>query len=113
MIDKDFKVVTQNTILLLKKTAYFSKHVNGLIKDFFDSASQFAPSLRTKPTLSAKELEELKNNDTAILKKEKMIDFNQINRILSILLTCYHSLVRKEKMHQFNRFPVVWFVVFY
>jgi hypothetical protein len=46
MIDKDFVAYTEfetQYYPLVKKTAYFSKHVNGLIKNFFnDSASQFA-----------------------------------------------------------------------
>ncbi len=47
---------------LVKKTDYFSKHVNGLIKNFFnDSAAQFASFFTQETDLSAKELEELKN----------------------------------------------------
>ncbi len=46
---------------LVKKKAYFSKHVNGLIKDFFnDSASQFASFFTKETNLSKNELEELK-----------------------------------------------------
>lgn len=46
---------------LVKKKVYFSKHVNGLIKDFFnDSASQFASFFTKETNLSKKELEELK-----------------------------------------------------
>jgi len=46
---------------LVKKKAYFSKHVNGLIKDFFnDSASQFASFFTKETNLSRKELEDLK-----------------------------------------------------
>lgn len=46
---------------LVKKKDYFSKHVNGLIKDFFnDSASQFASFFTKETNLSKKELEELK-----------------------------------------------------
>ncbi|SFN40888.1 Predicted transcriptional regulator [Bizionia echini] len=46
---------------LVKKKAYFSKHVNGLIKDFFnDSASQFASFFTKETNLSKTELEELK-----------------------------------------------------
>jgi predicted transcriptional regulator len=47
---------------LVKKSDYFSKHVNGLIKKFFDnSASQFASFFTSETDLSASELEELKN----------------------------------------------------
>jgi predicted transcriptional regulator len=55
---------------LIKKTDYFSTHVNGLIKNFFnDSASQFASFFTKETNLSTEELEELK----------KVID-NQIKR---------------------------------
>jgi predicted transcriptional regulator len=40
---------------LVKKKDYFSKYINGLIKNFFnDSASQFASFLPKKPTLQKK-----------------------------------------------------------
>lgn len=46
---------------LVKKKDYFSKHVNGLIKNFFnDSASQFASFFTRETNLSKAELEELK-----------------------------------------------------
>ena len=46
---------------LVKKTDYFSEHVNGLIKNFFNnSASQFASFFTTEANLSSKELDELK-----------------------------------------------------
>lgn len=46
---------------LVKKTDYFTKHVNGLIKDFFnDSAGQFASFFTRETNLSQEELEELK-----------------------------------------------------
>lgn len=46
---------------LIKKEDYFSKHVNGLIKTFFnDSASQFASFFTRKTDLSKDELEALK-----------------------------------------------------
>ena len=46
---------------LVKKKDYFSKHVNGLIKNFFnDSASQFASFFTQETNLSKTELEELK-----------------------------------------------------
>lgn len=47
---------------LVKKEDYFSRHVNGLIKTFFnDSASQFASFFTKKTDLSKKELEKLKS----------------------------------------------------
>ena len=46
---------------LVKKKDYFSKHVNGLIKNFFnDSASQFASFFTKETNLTKKELEDLK-----------------------------------------------------
>ena len=46
---------------LVKKADYFSKHVNGLIKNFFnDSSSQFASFFTKETNLSKKELEELR-----------------------------------------------------
>ncbi|MDH7448024.1 BlaI/MecI/CopY family transcriptional regulator [Aquimarina sp. 2201CG14-23] len=58
---------------LVKKTDYFSKHVNGLIKNFFnDSASQFASFFTSETNLSTSELEELKKIvDQELLKKQK------------------------------------------
>ena len=78
MIDKDFVAYTEfgnsrEYYPLVKKTAYFSKHVNGLIKNFFnDSASQFASFFTNETNLSEKELQELKKIvDSAIQKKKK------------------------------------------
>lgn len=46
---------------LIKKQDYFSKHVNGLIKNFFnDSASQFASFFTKETNLTKEELEDLK-----------------------------------------------------
>ena len=46
---------------LVKKTDYFSKHVNGLIKKFFNnSATQFASFFTSETDLTEKELQELK-----------------------------------------------------
>lgn len=57
---------------LVKKSDYFSKHVNGLIKNFFDnSASQFASFFTTETNLSENELEELKKIIDIQLKKKK------------------------------------------
>ncbi len=58
---------------LVKKTDYFSKHVNGLIKNFFnDSASQFASFFTSETDLSTTELEELRSIvDQQILKQKK------------------------------------------
>ncbi|MFD2822895.1 BlaI/MecI/CopY family transcriptional regulator [Lacinutrix iliipiscaria] len=47
---------------LVKKKDYFSKHVNGLIKNFFnDSSSQFASFFTKETNLSKKELEDLRS----------------------------------------------------
>jgi len=46
---------------LVKKKDYFSKHVNGLIKNFFnDSATQFASFFTQETNLTKEELEKLK-----------------------------------------------------
>ena len=66
MIDKGFVAYTlygksREYYPLVKKKDYFSKHVNTLIKTFFnDSASQFASFFTTETDLSKKELEDLK-----------------------------------------------------
>ena len=57
---------------LVKKSNYFAKHVNGLIKNFFnDSASQFASFFTQETNLSKKELEELIELAKKELKKKK------------------------------------------
>lgn len=57
---------------LVKKTDYFSKHVNGLIKNFFnDSASQFASFFTKETNLSNEELEELRALIDSQIKKNK------------------------------------------
>jgi len=58
---------------LIKKSEYFSKHVNGLIKNFFNnSASQFASFFTSETDLSEEELQELRNIvDQQILKKKQ------------------------------------------
>ena len=58
---------------LVQKSDYFSKHVNGLIKNFFNnSASQFASFFTSKTKLSISELEELKELiDTQIEAQKK------------------------------------------
>ncbi len=57
---------------LVKKSDYFSKHVNGLIKTFFnDSASQFASFFTRETDLNQEQLEELKNIIDSELKKKK------------------------------------------
>ncbi|MDO3695191.1 BlaI/MecI/CopY family transcriptional regulator [Wenyingzhuangia sp. chi5] len=46
---------------LVKKEDYFSEHVNGLIKNFFNnSASQFASFFTQETNLTKEELEDLK-----------------------------------------------------
>lgn len=78
MIDKKFVAYNEfgnsrEYYPLVKKTDYFSKHVNGLIKNFFDnSASQFASFFTTETDLTQNELEELqKIIDKEIQKKKK------------------------------------------
>jgi BlaI family penicillinase repressor len=58
---------------IVKKTDYFSKHVNGLIKNFFnDSASQFASFFTKETNLSNQELEELKKVIDSQIKKQQL-----------------------------------------
>ncbi len=78
MIDKKFVAYNEfgnsrEYYPLVKKTDYFSKHVNGLISNFFNnSASQFASFFTSETNLSTSELEELKKIiDTQIQKKKK------------------------------------------
>ena len=78
MIDKEFVAYNEfgnsrEYYPLVKKSDYFSKHVNGLIKNFFNnSASQFASFFTTETNLTASELEELKKIvDSEIQKKKK------------------------------------------
>lgn len=47
---------------LIKKADYFSKQVNGIIKNFFNNSSmQFASFFTSSTNLTAEELNELKN----------------------------------------------------
>ncbi len=77
MIDKKFVAYNEfgnsrEYYPLVKKSDYFSKHVNGLIKNFFnDSASQFASFFTTSTNLSEKELEDLKKIIDVELQKKK------------------------------------------
>ncbi|CAM1351140.1 BlaI/MecI/CopY family transcriptional regulator [Tenacibaculum crassostreae] len=57
---------------LVKKSDYFSKHVNGLIKNFFNnSASQFASFFTSETDLTVSELEELKKLIDNQIKQQK------------------------------------------
>ena len=77
MIDKKFVAYNEfgnsrEYYPLVKKTDYFSKHVNGLIANFFNnSASQFASFFTTETDLSNLELEELKKIIDSQIKKNK------------------------------------------
>ncbi|TXD51004.1 MULTISPECIES: BlaI/MecI/CopY family transcriptional regulator [unclassified Polaribacter] len=58
---------------IVKKTDYFSNHVNGLIKNFFnDSASQFASFFTQETNLSTQELEDLKTIIDSQIKKQQL-----------------------------------------
>lgn len=78
MIDKQFVAYreygnSREYYPLVKKTDYFSKHVNGLIKNFFNnSASQFASFFTTETDLSASELEELQKIINKEIQKKKI-----------------------------------------
>lgn len=57
---------------LVKKSDYFSKHVNGLIKNFFNnSASQFASFFTKETDLSNDELQELRKIIDKQIKENK------------------------------------------
>lgn len=57
---------------LVKKSDYFSKHLNGLIHKFFDdSPSQFASFFASETDLTESELEELREIVNNELKKRK------------------------------------------
>ena len=58
---------------LLKKSEYFAKHFNAIVKDFFDnSTTQFASFFATRTNLSLEELEDLKKLvETQIKMKKK------------------------------------------
>lgn len=57
---------------LVKKSDYFSKHVNGLIKNFFNnSASQFASFFTSETNLSNEELQELRKIIDKQIKQNK------------------------------------------
>lgn len=56
---------------LVSKKDYFSKHLNGLIKDFFDdNSAQFASFFTQQADLSKKELEVLKEIIESELKRK-------------------------------------------
>jgi BlaI family transcriptional regulator, penicillinase repressor len=57
---------------LVKKEDYFSKHVKGMIKNYFgNSAMQFASFFTTSTNLTSKELEGLKKIVELQIKKKK------------------------------------------
>ncbi len=57
---------------LVKKADYFSKHVKGIIKNYFsDSALQFASFFTTTSNLTTAELEDLKKIIDQEIKKKK------------------------------------------
>jgi len=57
---------------MIAKADYFSKHVNGLIKNYFnDSASQFASFFTKRTNLTSEELEELKEIIELEIKRKK------------------------------------------
>jgi BlaI family transcriptional regulator, penicillinase repressor len=57
---------------LVEKSDYFSKHVNGIIKNYFgNSALQFASFFTTTSNLSASELEDLKKIIDKEIKRKK------------------------------------------
>lgn len=77
MQDKGFVGYTQHGnsrqyYPLVKKDAYFSKHIKGIIKNYFDnSALQFASFFTANSNLTAAELEDLKKLVDKEIKKKK------------------------------------------
>ena len=67
MIDKGFVGYRQcgnsrEYYPIIKKTDYFTRHINGLINDFFDnSTSQFASFFANETNMSEEELKELRD----------------------------------------------------
>lgn len=57
---------------LVRKSEYFSQHLKGLIKDFFnDSSTQFASFFTNETNLSTEELEDLKKMIDEQIKKKQ------------------------------------------
>jgi predicted transcriptional regulator len=77
MIDKGFVGFNQHGsnreyFPLVKKNQYFAKHINSLVKNFFNnSASQFASFFTDETNLSTEDLEELKRIVDDKLKNSK------------------------------------------
>jgi predicted transcriptional regulator len=116
MIDKQFVLQIWELSRILsfgQKTDYFSKHVNGLISNFFNnSASQFASFFTTETNLSQTELEDLKKIIDSEILKRKNDDFLIKS---TITLSCYWQCIiffGKRKIHVFNRFYLLFSLVF-
>lgn len=63
---------TRQYYALVKKEDYFSKHVNGIIENFFgNSALQFASFFTANTKLTTKQLEELRKIIDQEIKKKK------------------------------------------
>jgi len=77
MIEKGFVAYNQHGsnreyYPLVRKADYFSNHLSGIIKNYFNnSSSQFASFFTTETNLSEKELQELKNIIEKQLEKKK------------------------------------------
>lgn len=70
----DFKQVgkSREYYPTVKKTDYFSKYINGIIKNFFNgSSSQFASFFTSETDMSVSELEDLKQIIEQQIKKNK------------------------------------------
>ncbi len=71
-IDYTTKGKSREYIPLVKKSDYFSKHVNSLIQNFFNnSASQFASFFTRETNLTEMELQELKKLIDKEIKNKK------------------------------------------
>ena len=86
---------------IIKKTDYFSNHVNGLIKNFFnDSASQFASFFTKETNLTTEELEELKKVIEHQIKKQKYL-INQ-EKVETLALKTATALLQKQLKTPFH-----------
>jgi predicted transcriptional regulator len=88
-------------ILFRQKTDYFSKHVNGLISNFFNNSASSPSLFTTETNLSQTELEDLKKIIDSEILKRKMSDFLIKS---TITLSCYWRVlfVLEKKKYTFS-----------
>jgi hypothetical protein len=116
MIDKilwpTLSLVTQRILSIGKKTDYFSKHVNGLITNF--STIRPHSSLSSPPNqfiINGIGRSEKKIIDGELKKKNDRLH-NQIDTFAVRTIGCISHSAKREK-HQFNRFYLLFSLVFF